>query len=350
MGNGVSAENAATAEASNDWDGDIINTLPNEILLEIFERLPPYEFSRLTLVCKRWNAVLNDGGLWRSKLFLTYRILKINSLDEAYSMTRPTPEQIIYDPEERVLARQIYKLRQYPHFSSTPQLFLHKLNTTLRPFSLVMFGLGMESAYTNKLTNNILRGKNSTFMVAGLVQGGGIRIRYKSHHILHIVTLYTNIKSVRENVTRSNEVELFSKWLVSEDKPETGGCGTATVNRLQYQLRKQIMKTDGFVYVSDSTRSGCVADDETWMAKSKECLNLIMKEAELSENTSARRPLLLLSGVNKELSKYICADVVDGLGLCEFNRPWSVCDVDVEYLQGIERGFNWLLYSIMLNK
>lgn len=319
----------------------------NEILLEIFEQLPPDEFNHICLVCKRWYEVMNDGGLWKSKLFLNYRVLMLDSLDEMAMLTRLPPEQLIYDPEERILARQIYKLLQYPSFSSTPHLFLHNLNATMRPFHLVMFGLGMESAPTNKITNNILRGRNSTFMVAGLAQGG-VRVRYKSRHVLHIFTLYTNIKSVRESATRGAAENLFSKWLVPEVQQEGGECDPTTSYRLQYPLRKLIMATDGFVCVCDSTKSQCVEDDKIWMEKSRECLHIIMEEAALSENMAARRPLLLLSGIDKkEASNCLITETVDGLGLREFNRPWSICNVDVEYLQGVENGFNWLLYSIM---
>ena len=44
---------------------DYFGQLSDELVLQIFRRLPIIALTRLNVVCKRWHRLMQDGALWR---------------------------------------------------------------------------------------------------------------------------------------------------------------------------------------------------------------------------------------------------------------------------------------------
>lgn len=156
------------------------------------------------------------------------------------------------------------------------------------------------------------------------------------------MTMYTNTKSVRETLARDSNVNVFTKWLNSGDDDdihhESTEHRTANTSRLQPTIREMIRTADAFVYVSDSQKSTTEENDEVWLNRCQECLYLILEEAVLSEDSSRKRPLLILSCHNEaQMLSYSCRDIIHRFQLKLIERPWNVsslfCDIKVKSLK-----------------
>ena len=54
-----------------------ISSLPNEVMIIILSHLDPAELTKVTRVCKRWNAIISDDSCWRLAFETSFGVLPL---------------------------------------------------------------------------------------------------------------------------------------------------------------------------------------------------------------------------------------------------------------------------------
>uniref|UniRef100_A0A914VTY9 F-box domain-containing protein n=1 Tax=Plectus sambesii TaxID=2011161 RepID=A0A914VTY9_9BILA len=315
---------------SRSFDG-----LPINIKLYILSFLSPSDLCRLCMTSKQLYRLCSDELLWQRILLQKSRKWK-----QIFDDSNP-------DFYKRVCAdipsKEIY-LRCHPDSPGT-SIFMPKVPNLLHYFvptkpKLVMFGPGLETS-TSRLVRSILTDQQLkglsdeprfqvTGMVPGVFAGVGSGISLKlSEYAFNLVTLYSNVKAVRQRLNAEDRV-LENKLFDHGPQPE----GRPMVHDVKPAIQELLRRAHGFIYVVDASRS---------------CDEIAMTQCELFAMmcelwAPSHVPLLILACCrgNEELV-VPTIDVVRALRLGRLNRKWLAQSGDVETLSGIRNGFRWLL-------
>lgn len=300
--------------------------LPDEVYLHLFSFLSPIDLCQISNVCKKWYRLATDDNHWRQRL-----LRDMKSWSSISSRSNPLSYILVQSDRSQ---KEIYltcspTIRRVPSQIDENFFYLHQFTNYIGRFifgskDLIMFGPGLES-YTSPLVKNLLWDESKRFETMGMIPGhagfgSGIKIKLQNH-LFNLITLYTNCMKERENRTKPDRLIANNHLVRSDDIDHF---------EISPQVRDVCREAHGLLYVIDASRENQLKDF---------CTELQVMTKEFS-NT----PLLILSCVRSPATKrWSAIDVVRDLQLSSLGNQWLVQDCCVDDMNGVERGFLWLL-------
>ncbi|XP_052777320.1 F-box only protein 4-like [Mya arenaria] len=300
-----------------------------DVRLHIFSFLTATELCKASQVCRSWYDITEDNLLWAGLLERD-----IPKWDVIGHNTNPA---MYKEVESEWSNKEIY-LRCSPEVNTLmhqQNALINNLTSMLRYFfpkktpMLAMFGPGLESQ-TSGLVRKIMNGSmfESTGLFPGKFDGvgGGITLKSPEGAQFHWSVMYSASKKERE---QSNRDRSHKHRMMRERRDSDGNERFELVPAVQ-----DFCKTvDGFIYVVDATEEAPAVET-----------GLNELEAMLSERWSATHvPVLVLATTLEATTPRLsCFEVVERLKLSQLSRPWQVRSSNVESLDGLVAGFQWL--------
>ncbi|WAR23598.1 FBX4-like protein [Mya arenaria] len=289
---------------------NISQSLSVDVRLHIFSFLTATELCKASQVCRSWYDITEDNLLWAGLLERD-----IPKWDVIGHNTNPA---MYKEVESEWSNKEIY-LRCSPEVNTLmhqQNALINNLTSMLRYFfpkktpMLAMFGPGLESQ-TSGLVRKIMNGSmfESTGLFPGKFDGvgGGITLKSPEGAQFHWSVMYSASKKERE---QSNRDRSHKHRMMRERRDSDGNERFELVPAVQ-----------------DFLETG---------------LNEL--EAMLSERWSATHvPVLVLATTLEATTPRLsCFEVVERLKLSQLSRPWQVRSSNVESLDGLVAGFQWL--------
>lgn len=240
---------------------------------------------------------------------------------------------------------------------------------------IIITGPGMDSTNTSKIfralmweckfveTNGLLPGNRDMI-------GSGVHVTYKEKSSFKLIALYSSSERLRGRVTgierlrNSSMFQEIQNEARSDDETEnasTNDIHFSVSDALQFYFASKAREYK-IIYVVDATST------QTWDEVScgkleleallngtipSQGINQVLNQPEQNETndgkaaTPFKRPLLVLSCVaNPETPRFSCVQITAMLDLPRIvDRQWRVQDVTVSTIEGIEKGFDWVLHQ-----
>ncbi|CAF1076292.1 unnamed protein product [Rotaria sp. Silwood1] len=320
--------NSAEQQMSDDTNNTNLSILdlPDEVYLHLFSFLSPMDLCQISNVCKKWYRLATDDNVWRQRLIRDMKFWpsissRSNPLSYILVESDRSPKEIYLTCSPTIHRRLNPTEQPFVSFSHLSKYVRSWFSTSK---DLIMFGPGLES-YTSPLVKNLLWDESKRFQTMGMIPGHagfGSGIKMKLHtHLFNLITLYTNCMKERENRTNTDRLITNNRLVQSNNIDHF---------EISPQVRDVCREANGLVYVIDACRENKLNDF---------CTELQVMTKEFSY-----LPLLILSCIrNTETKRWSAIDVVRDLQLTSLGNQWLVQDCCVDDMNGVEKGFIWLL-------
>ena len=314
------------AAATTENNEKSILDLPDEVYLHLFSFLSPLDLCQISNVCKKWYRLATDDTVWRQRLDRDTKTWPSIS-------SRSNPLSYALVDSDRSL-KEIYLtcspiIRRLPNSVDEGFSYVLQFPDLIRNWfgvskDLIMFGPGLES-YTSPLVKNLIWDESKRFQTVGMIPGNagfgsGIKMKL-SKHLFNLITLYTNCMKERENRANPERLATNNRLVQSSNAEHFEICS---------QVRDVCREANGLVYVIDASDGNVFTDFCT--------------ELQVMTREFGHLPLLILSCIpDPTMKRRPAIDIVRELQLSSLGNSWLVQNCCVSDMNGVERGFDWLL-------
>ncbi|XP_071500389.1 F-box only protein 4-like [Diadema antillarum] len=345
-------------ECDNLCDGDTEDTtllnIPVYAFLHMLQFLDAKDICNLSATCRQFHSFCNDQMLWKS--VLDKDMVKWSEVSNGTYPSNYTAQGQEVDYKD-VYMRCNPELQKEPAFnlSSIPRLLWSFLPSRQSPI-FIMFGPGLETD-TSTIVRKLISGQGSSIikvngvfpaMYPGSV-GTGFELTVNKKNRFRLVVLYSATRKERES--RGDDQPRVSKLIkrvspVPDDTNNEGAVHGAAgpdlhgEDFMNYEpndhVKSMCRVVGGFVFVVDASQKL----KKGYCSASRPELFAFMDP----KWTSERKPLLVLSSIAEaETPRVPCVKMADQLSLQKLQRPWKVVDCEVDSLNGLTEGVDWLM-------